>query len=88
MDRHVYVIAEPCIGVKDLSCVAICPVDCIHGGENEPQLYIDPDECIYCGLCESECPVDAIFPADELPVQWQGYTAINAQFFQRLPIGK
>ena len=84
MNRNVYVIAEPCIGVKDLSCVAACPVDCIHGGENTPQLYIDPEECIGCGICESECPVDAIFPMDELPTQWRGFAEVNAKFFQRL----
>jgi len=39
-----YVIAEPCVGVKDKSCVAVCPVDCIH--EVEDMLYIDPNECI------------------------------------------
>ncbi|MEN3001814.1 MAG: ferredoxin, partial [Armatimonadota bacterium] len=50
-----YVICEPCIGVKDKSCVAVCPVDCIYEGED--QLYINPDECIDCGLCEPECPV-------------------------------
>ncbi len=88
MDRNVYVIAEPCIGVKDLSCVAVCPVDCIHGGEDEPQLYIDPEECIYCGLCAPECPVDAIFPGDELPEQWKQYGEMNASFFQRLKQGK
>ena len=83
-----YVIAEPCIGVKDRSCVAACPCDCIHAGDEDSQLYIDPDECIGCGLCESECPVDAIYPADELPMQWQGFAEINAQFFQRLHVSK
>jgi ferredoxin len=88
MDRPVYVIAEPCVGVKDMSCVAVCPVDCIHGGEGEPQLYIDPEECIHCGICETECPVDAIFPKDELPEQWRGYAEVNAAFFLRLREGK
>lgn len=88
MSRLFYVIAEPCVGVEDKSCVAACPVDCIHGGENDPQLYIDPEECIYCGLCESECPVDAIFQVDELPAQWQEYAEINARFFQKRRQGK
>ena len=48
-----YVIAEPCIGIKDRSCVDVCPVDCIYEGED--QLYIHPDECIDCGACEPEC---------------------------------
>jgi ferredoxin len=76
-----YVIAEPCIGVKDKSCVAVCPVDCIHEGED--QLFIDPSECIDCGLCEPECPVDAIFMADELPAQWKEYAQKNADFYNK-----
>src|SRR6266404_8932835 len=52
-----YVIAEPCITVKDRSCVDVCPVDCIYEGED--QLYIHPDECIDCGACVPECPVTA-----------------------------
>ena len=55
-----YIIAEPCIDVKDGSCVEVCPVDCIYEGED--QFYIHPDECIDCGACEPECPVQAIFP--------------------------
>lgn len=70
-----YVIAEPCIGVKDKSCVAVCPVDCIH--ESGDQLYIDPAECIDCGLCEPECPVDAIFMEDEVPDQWKSFIEKN-----------
>ena len=76
-----YVIAEPCIGVKDKACVAVCPVDCIHEGDE--MLYIDPNECIDCGLCEPECPVDAIFMEDELPEQWKDYIAKNADFFKK-----
>ena len=59
-----YIIAEPCIDVKDKACVEVCPVDCIHptDGEGEPMLFIDPDECIDCGVCEPECPVEAIIP--------------------------
>ncbi|WP_437332413.1 4Fe-4S dicluster domain-containing protein [Sorangium sp. So ce394] len=45
------------------------------------QLYIDPESCISCGACESECPVDAIFDEDELPAEWQHYREINARFF-------
>jgi ferredoxin len=74
-----YVIAEPCIGSKDASCVAVCPVDCIYEGED--QYYINPDECIDCGACESECPVQAIFASDSVPEQWEGYIAKNRDFF-------
>lgn len=83
-----YVITEPCIGVKDRSCVAVCPVDCIHEGTVEvdgkvfDQLFIDPDECIDCGLCEPECPVDAIFMADEVPDNWANFIQINAEFYK------
>jgi NAD-dependent dihydropyrimidine dehydrogenase PreA subunit len=73
-----YVIAEPCIDVKDRSCVDVCPVDCIH--EVGRMLVIDPDECIDCGACEPECPVEAIFPEDALPAKWAEFTPINAAF--------
>jgi len=55
-DAMTYVIAEPCIGVKDASCVDVCPVDCIHTTDEAPLYYIDPDECIDCGACEPACP--------------------------------
>ncbi len=57
-----YVIAEPCINVKDRSCVDVCPVDCIYEGED--QLYIHPEECVDCDACLPACPVDAIYPGD------------------------
>jgi NAD-dependent dihydropyrimidine dehydrogenase PreA subunit len=60
-----YVIAEPCINVKDKACVEVCPVDCIYEGPE--QLFIHPDECIDCGACEPVCPVKAIFAEDETP---------------------
>jgi ferredoxin len=78
-----YVIAETCIGVKDASCVDVCPVDCIHTTEEAPMYYIDPDECIDCGACEPECPVTAIFAEDALPAQWNNFIQINADFFKR-----
>ena len=63
-----YVIAEPCIDVLDISCVSVCPVDCIHYEEGtDRKLFIDPNECIDCGACEPECPVNAIFPEESLP---------------------
>ena len=51
-------------------------------GEGEPMLYIDPDECIDCGACEPECPVEAIFVEDELPEEWGHFTEINARYFE------
>ena len=70
-----YIIAEPCIDIKDRSCVDVCPVDCIH--EFERILIIDPEECIDCGACEPECPVEAIFPEDALPDKWNAFVEIN-----------
>ena len=70
-----YIIAEPCIDIKDLSCVDVCPVDCIHVFDRI--LIIDPEECIDCGACEPECPVEAIFPEDALPEKWEPFVKIN-----------
>jgi len=78
-----YVIAEPCIDVKDKSCVAVCPVDCIHGTDADNMLYIQPDECIDCGACAPECPVSAIFPLEDVPSQWQSFIAKNADYFKK-----
>jgi ferredoxin len=77
-----YVIAEPCVDVRDQACVAVCPVDCIKYEEGvDRTLYIDPNECIDCGACEPECPVAAIFPEDSVPAEWAGYTEVNALWF-------
>ena len=70
-----YVIAEPCIDIKDKSCIDVCPVDCIH--EADRMLVIDPEECIDCGACEPECPVEAILPEDAIPDDWQPFVKIN-----------
>jgi NAD-dependent dihydropyrimidine dehydrogenase PreA subunit len=76
-----YVITEPCIGNKDASCVAVCPVDCIYSTDDDAQYYINPDECIDCGACEPECPVDAIYAEDEVPEEYQRFIAINKDYF-------
>ena len=83
-----YVITEPCIDVKDTACVDVCPVDCIHpmstedDFENVDQLYIEPEECIDCGVCEPECPVEAIFMEEDVPEEWTHFTQKNAEYFQ------
>ena len=82
-----YVITQPCIGVKDASCVDVCPVDCIHPNSNEPefdeqQIYINPNECIDCGACEPACPFTAIFEESAVPEEWQSFIQINADFFK------
>jgi ferredoxin len=58
-----FVVNESCIRCKIMDCVEVCPVDCFYEGEN--MLVIHPDECIDCGVCEPECPVDAIKPDTE-----------------------
>ena len=55
-----YLVNDKCIKCKHMDCVEVCPVDCFYEGEN--MLVINPDECIDCGVCEPECPVDAIKP--------------------------
>jgi len=85
-----HVIAEPCVGVCDTACVEVCPVDCIHPTKEEwtddnvegKQLYIHPEECIDCGACLPECPVEAIYEEDDLPDQWKNYIEVNAKHFE------
>jgi NAD-dependent dihydropyrimidine dehydrogenase PreA subunit len=60
-----YVIAQPCVDLKDKACIEECPVDCIYEGERS--LYIHPDECVDCGACEPVCPVEAIYYEDDVP---------------------
>ena len=84
-----YIISEPCIDIKDKSCVDVCPVDCIHprkdeaGFDTSEMLYIHPDECIDCGACVPACPVEAIFALDETPEKWGRYITVNAEFFRK-----
>lgn len=75
-----FVITTACVDVLDRSCLQECPVDCIYEGSRK--LYIHPDECIDCGACVPECPVTAIFPEEEVPPDWQSYTAKNRGVFQ------
>ncbi len=77
-----YVITEPCIDVKDASCVEVCPVDCIQTSADENQYFIDPDTCIDCGACVPECPVQAIFELFEVPPAGKRFIALNADFFR------
>jgi ferredoxin len=84
-----YVITEPCIDLLDESCVAVCPVDCIHFEQGvDRKLYIDPDECIDCGACEPECPVNAIYPEDSVPAEWVQYIALDALWFKDKPAAR
>jgi NAD-dependent dihydropyrimidine dehydrogenase PreA subunit len=88
-----YVVTEPCIGTKDRSCVEVCPVDCFYNfsspdlnqkvskdpakADDYGMLVIHPDECIHCGACEPECPVEAIYEDSDVPEKWSEYVALN-----------
>jgi len=77
-----FVVTENCIKCKYTDCVEVCPVDCFHEGPNF--LVIDPDECIDCTLCEPECPVNAIYPEDDVPAGQEGFIALNAELAKGL----
>jgi ferredoxin len=70
-----YVVTEPCINCKYTNCAAVCPVDAFREGPNF--LVIDPNECIDCDACVAECPVEAIYPDDEVPEQWEHFIDWN-----------
>ena len=78
-----YIVNEKCIKCKLMDCVEVCPVDCFYEGKN--MLVIKPDECIDCGVCEPECPVDAIFSEDELPPDQIPFIEINERLSQEWP---
>tara|TARA_B100000902_G_scaffold339370_1_gene341552 strand:+ start:144 stop:752 length:609 start_codon:yes stop_codon:yes gene_type:complete len=72
-----YVVTESCIKCKYTDCVEVCPVDCFYEGPEF--LVIHPDECIDCGLCEPECPIEAIYADDEVPNDQIDFIEINAK---------
>jgi NAD-dependent dihydropyrimidine dehydrogenase PreA subunit len=84
-----YVIAQPCIGVKDTACVDACPVDAIHPRPDEigfaevDQLFIDPGTCIDCDMCVDACPVNAIFSDLDLPAEWASFIEKNAAHYRK-----
>ena len=76
-----YVVNENCIKCKLMDCVEVCPVDCFYEGEN--MLIIHPEECIDCGVCEPECPVEAILPdSDEISEPW---IELNREYSEKWP---
>ena len=82
-----YVVTESCIRCKTMDCVEGCPVDCFREGEN--MLVIDPDECVDCGVCEPECPVNAIKPDTELGLEkWLSLNAAYAKIWPNITIKK
>lgn len=76
-----YVVTEACIRCKYMDCVEVCPVDCFYEGEN--MLVIHPEECIDCGVCEPECPVEAILP-DNNPEAEQ-WVDMNRDYAEKWP---
>ena len=77
-----YLITQPCIDVKDATCVDVCPVDCIHTSDEDNQYYIDPDICIDCEACVPVCPVEAIFYEEDVPEEWRDFMQKNVDYFQ------
>jgi ferredoxin len=73
-----YAIVEACIGTKNTACVRVCPVDCIY--DSGDHFVINPAECIDCSMFMPECPVEAIYPDDEVPEHMQHYITKAAEF--------
>eukprot|EP00998_Keelungia_sp_KM082_P011620 NODE_7899_length_573_cov_0.827354_g7876_i0.p1 GENE.NODE_7899_length_573_cov_0.827354_g7876_i0~~NODE_7899_length_573_cov_0.827354_g7876_i0.p1 ORF type:complete len:113 (+),score=22.47 NODE_7899_length_573_cov_0.827354_g7876_i0:69-407(+) len=76
-----YVVTEDCIRCKHMDCVEVCPVDCFYEGEN--MLVIHPDECIDCGVCEPECPAEAILPDTE--PEAEKWLELNKEYSETWP---
>lgn len=76
-----YVVTEQCIRCKFMDCVEVCPVDCFYEGEN--MLVINPNECIDCGVCEPECPAEAILPDTEPGLE--SWVELNAKYAGEWP---
>jgi ferredoxin len=79
-----FVVTDNCKGCRFTDCVAVCPVDCFHS--DDEMLYIDPEECIDCGACVPECPVEAIYDESQLPQEKQQWLKINAEKSAELPV--
>jgi ferredoxin len=76
-----YVVDESCIKCKLMDCIEVCPVDCFYEGEN--MVVINPDECIDCGVCAPECPVEAIKPDSDAGIE--KWLALNAEYARKWP---
>ena len=79
-----YLVTDNCIKCKHMDCVEVCPVDCFYEGENF--LVINPDECIDCGVCQPECPVDAIIPDNDSNTDINKWHEINLKYSLIWPV--
>ena len=79
-----FVVTDNCKGCRFTDCVAVCPVECFHG--DDEMLYIDPNECIDCGACVPECPVEAIYDETQLPDDQKDWIQANADRAPSLPV--
>ena len=77
-----FVVTDVCIMCKHTDCVEVCPVDCFYEGENT--LVIHPDECIDCGVCEPECPIDAIIP--DTDAEGEKWVEFNRKYSEEWPV--
>ena len=77
-----FVIGSACIDVMDKSCIEVCPVDCIYADDEDRMCFVEPVECIDCGVCEAACPVGAIFRDTDLPSEQSAYLPLNALWFE------
>ena len=76
-----YIITSPCVDELDLSCVDVCPVDCIYYEDGvDRMLYIEPEECIDCAACEPVCPVNAIYPEEEVSEKETASIDLNKKY--------
>ncbi len=78
-----FVVTENCDKCRFTDCISVCPVDCFYGDDS--MLYIHPDECIDCGACEPECPVEAIFDDSNLSEDMEKWIQINKERSEMLP---
>ena len=80
-----FVITEPCIGVKDATCLEVCPVRCISTTDAEDMYFIDSEVCINCSYCEPVCPVNAIFDEFKVPSDQRGFLRRSREFYKNNP---
>ena len=78
-----FVVTSPCFGCKYTDCVVVCPTEAFREGEQ--MLFIDPEQCIDCGACTPECPVEAIFHEDDVPNDQQEFIQLNAEMARICP---